>query len=111
MISDICYEQIKDDFWYASYLGLKVVMMKSNGYINANKLCSDGGKALKHWLDNKHSKEMLEFYQDTLSANARIKALANQVNDSASDGIPSLANQVNISIKIAGGVSNDNLTI
>ena len=28
-VSDIAYSQIRDDFWYANYLGLQVIMMKS----------------------------------------------------------------------------------
>ena len=66
-ISEICYEQIKDDYWYADYLGFKVVMMKSNCYINATKLCNDGAKRFEHWIDNKHSKGMLNFYQKKLN--------------------------------------------
>ena len=37
-------EQINGDYWHAEYLGLRMVAMKSNGYINATKLCSDGKK-------------------------------------------------------------------
>ena len=61
-IGDICYEQIKGDYWYASYLGVKVVMDKSTGYINATRLCADGGKIYKNWLRNKHNQGMLEYY-------------------------------------------------
>jgi hypothetical protein len=110
-ISDICYEQIKGDFWFASYLGLKVVMMKSNGYINATKLCSDGGKSFFHWVENKHSKEMLNFYQTKLNQSF------------SSDGIPSDGIQAlevsaigipmseNVCIKIAGGKGSDDVSI
>jgi hypothetical protein len=101
-ISDICYEQIKGDYWYASYLGTKVVMMKSSGYINITKLCTDGGKRFKHWLENKHSKEMLEFYQNIIN------------QSSSSDGIPSDENQAipsNVRIKIVGGKSNEDVSI
>ena len=63
----ICYEKILDDYWYANYLGLKVVMMKSNGYINVTKLCCDGGKQFKHWKELKSSKAMLQFYENKLN--------------------------------------------
>jgi len=66
-VSDIAYSQIRDDFWNANYLGLQVIMMKSNGYINATKLCVDGGKRFDHWLDSKHSKEMVYYYEKILS--------------------------------------------
>ena len=66
-LSEIAYEQIHGNYWYASYLDLKVVMMKSNGYINASKLCTDGGKRFDHWLENKHSQQMLNYYQTRLN--------------------------------------------
>src|SRR3977135_3224611 len=66
-IGDICYEQINGNYWYASYLGVKVVMDKSNGYINASKLCIDGGKRFDNWIRNKHNQGMLEFYLKKLN--------------------------------------------
>ena len=65
-----------------------MVMMKSNGYINANKLCADGGKAFNHWLENKHSKKMIKFYQDILNQHF------------SNDGIPSLENEVNVRVQM-----------
>ncbi|ARE67457.1 SWPV2-ORF213 [Shearwaterpox virus] len=35
-------------------------MMKENGFINATKLCKLGGRNLKHWLENKQSKELVK---------------------------------------------------
>ena len=67
VISDICYNQICGDYWHANYLGLQVIMMKSNGYINASKLCMDGGKLLKHWLENKNSKEMMRYCENAMN--------------------------------------------
>src|SRR3977135_2889361 len=66
-IGDICYEQIKGNYWYANYHGFKVVMDKTNGYINATKLCADGGKSLYNWLENKRSQKTLNFYQTILN--------------------------------------------
>jgi KilA-N domain len=63
---DICYRQIKDKYWYADYFGLQVVMDKSTEYINVNKLSIDGGKRFENWLANKHSKELVEFYESKL---------------------------------------------
>lgn len=34
--------------------------MINNGYINATKLCNDGGKKLIHWMENKHSKQLMK---------------------------------------------------
>src|SRR3981189_116674 len=49
-LADIAYEQIVGKFWYGHYGQFRVVMMKDCGFINATKLCSDGGKDLKHFL-------------------------------------------------------------
>jgi len=67
MLADICYEKIMDNFWFANYLGLKVIMMKDNGYINVTKLCSDGGKQFKHWKALKNSKAMMSFYEKNIN--------------------------------------------
>ena len=56
-----------DNFWFANYLGLKVIMMKDNGYINVTKFCRDGGKHFRHWKELKGSKEMLTFYESKLN--------------------------------------------
>src|SRR3977135_3532532 len=66
-IGDICYEQIKGNYWYANYHGFKVVMDKSNGYINATKLCVDGGKSFYNWLALKRSKETMNYYLKKLN--------------------------------------------
>ena len=46
MLSEICYQQIKGNYWYGAYGDFKVVMMKDCGWVNATKLCKDGGKKL-----------------------------------------------------------------
>ena len=66
-IMDICNEQIEGDYWYADYLGTKIIVKKSNGYVNATKLCSDAGKRFGAWLADKHNKEVLKFYQDKIT--------------------------------------------
>src|SRR3981189_2561499 len=59
-LADIAYEQIVGKFWYGRYGQFRVVMMKDCGFINATKLCSDGGKDLKHWFENQRSKDLLQ---------------------------------------------------
>ena len=58
-LADIAYEQIEGKFWYGRYGQFRVVMMKDCGFINATKLCIDGGKELKHWYENQSSKDLL----------------------------------------------------
>ena len=38
-----------------------MIIDKATRYFNATKLCHEGGKDFKHWLENKGSKELLEF--------------------------------------------------
>src|SRR6266853_4974263 len=66
MISDITYEQISGDYWYANYLGFKVVMMKSNGFVNATKLCLSGGKRYDKWARLQNSEELVKFFEEKL---------------------------------------------
>ena len=44
MISEVAFEQIQDNYWYGAYGEFRVIMMKDTGYINATKMCNDGGK-------------------------------------------------------------------
>jgi hypothetical protein len=70
MISDICFEQIQGNFWYGQYGQFKVVMMKDSGYVNASKLCKDGGKLFKNWLANDSSKRLIQALEDELGHEA-----------------------------------------
>ena len=38
-MQQIIYENINSDFGYGTFLDLRVVIMKKNGYINATKMC------------------------------------------------------------------------
>jgi hypothetical protein len=60
MLSEIAFEQIKDNYWYGSYGEFRVVVDKSTGYINASKMCCDGGKDFYNWSRLKGSHELVE---------------------------------------------------
>ena len=70
MISDICYEQIKDNFWLGQYGDFKVVMMKDCGWVNATKLCKDGGKEFKQWKRLEQSKRLIHALENELGHQA-----------------------------------------
>src|SRR3981189_744886 len=59
-LADIAYEQIDGNFWYGSYGVFRVVIMKDCGFINASRLCDNGGKELKYWYANQGSKDLLQ---------------------------------------------------
>ena len=63
MLSEVCYQQIEGDFYYGWYGGFNVVMMKSNGYVNATKLCADGGRRFQHWKDNNHVRDLIQEFE------------------------------------------------
>ncbi|CCU55587.1 N1R/p28-like protein [Choristoneura biennis entomopoxvirus] len=64
---DICYEQIKDSFHYGLFGEFKLIIDKNTGFFNATKLCKDGGKRFKKWLENDKSKELIEYYRKNIS--------------------------------------------
>src|SRR3981189_3507622 len=62
-ISNVCFEQIRDNYWYGAYGEFRVVMMKDCGYINATKMCADGGKEFYNWSRLKSSAELARTLQ------------------------------------------------
>ena len=60
-LSKIIYENITEDIGYGNYLGLKVIIMTKNGYINATKLCKLCNKHLEDWNRLLSTKDYLEY--------------------------------------------------
>ncbi|CAL1302103.1 unnamed protein product [Larinioides sclopetarius] len=67
-LSNVCYEQIKDQFWYGLLGDFKLIIDRNTGYFNATKLCQQGGKRFDNWLRNKESKELIEYYRRKFDA-------------------------------------------
>ena len=55
----IAYEQIDGEYFYGKYGPFKVVIHSQSGYINATKLCKDGGKQFKQWKRLDGSQELI----------------------------------------------------
>ena len=68
MLSEVSYQHICDNYWYGMYGDFNIILMKDTGYVNATKLCKDGGKDLWDWSRNKSSKELLHALSFKLSA-------------------------------------------
>jgi hypothetical protein len=62
-LSEVCYEQIKDTFYYAIFGDFKLVIDKATGYFNATKLCNSGGKLYYNWYYLEKSKQIVEYYK------------------------------------------------
>lgn len=75
-ITSVCFELIKLrdglEFHKALYGDFVVIMIKSNGYrngyINATKLCQDGGKRLDNWTRLEGSKRLIEVFNIELAS-------------------------------------------
>ena len=63
-ITKLEYEKIDDVYSKAKYAGFDVIMNMESGYINATKLCSDGGKLMKNWLQNNGNKELISYFEE-----------------------------------------------
>ena len=53
-------EYINNDYAYSKYENYTVIMMISNRYVNATKLCKQYGKEFKHWKENIGNKQVIE---------------------------------------------------
>ena len=62
-ITKLEYEKIDNVYSKAKYAGFDVIMNMETGYINATKLCADGGKLMKNWVRNDGNKELVEFFE------------------------------------------------
>ena len=61
-ITKLAYEKINDKYSKAKYGEFDVIMDMTTGYINATKLCTDGGKQVKAWLRNDGNKELIKYF-------------------------------------------------
>jgi hypothetical protein len=70
-LSDVCYQHIKDTFYYGIFGDFKLVVDKKTGCFNATKLCDYGGKQVRDWKRLEKSKKMVEYYQTNWGGNPR----------------------------------------
>lgn len=55
------YLQIKDDFYYSDFLGLKIIVDKKTGFFNATKLCVSGGKQFYDWFHDDRTQKLWSY--------------------------------------------------
>jgi len=67
-ITNLAYETIDDKYSKAQYGEFNIIMDMTNGYINATKLCTDGEKYFKHWLENKCNKELIQSFDTIINS-------------------------------------------
>ena len=66
MLSEVCFKQIKDNYWYGSYGEFRVIMDKSTGFVNATKMCASAKKNYYDWSKNKSSQQLIQALQINL---------------------------------------------
>ncbi|AAG02730.1 hypothetical protein AMV024 [Betaentomopoxvirus amoorei] len=61
---DVCYEHIKDSYYYGLFGDFKLVIDKTTGCFNATKLCNLGGKKFKQWKRLEKSQELIDYIKN-----------------------------------------------
>jgi hypothetical protein len=78
----ITFESIDNQYEWGTYFDFKVLFMTQNGYINATKLCKDGGKRFDNWLKNQGSEELInEFMSDPRFIGSAVITVLNVDNE------------------------------
>src|SRR5277367_6720809 len=103
-LSAICFEHIKDDYWYGAYGEFRVVMMKTNGWVNATKMCKDGGKQFRDWTRLQSTKQLLAEYERLKASEntTDIKAEAADTSEYPPAGIPATRSNTLLTIQVDG---------
>ena len=70
-ITKLEYEKINDVYSKAKYAGFDVIINMETGYINATKLCADGGKKFFKWNENAGNKELVKYFEENVQSSIR----------------------------------------
>ncbi|AAG02818.1 hypothetical protein AMV112 [Betaentomopoxvirus amoorei] len=65
---DVCYEHIKDSYYYGLFGDFKLVIDKTTGCFNATKLCNLSGKRFRNWIRLDRSKQLLKYMENYRSS-------------------------------------------
>jgi hypothetical protein len=61
-LNDVCFERVRDTFYYGMFGEFKLVVDKKTGCFNATKLCNEGGKKFRNWTCLEKSKRLMEYF-------------------------------------------------
>ena len=84
LIKKLAFESIAGKYSKALYGDFTVTMNMTNGYINATKLCADGGKRFDHWVENKGNKVMVKCFGEFIKSSPGIPGELSIMNMSGS---------------------------
>ena len=80
-LNQIIFEHIDDKYSYGKYGDFKVIMMTSNRYINATKLCNEYNKRFDNWLKNDGNKQLINCVNNKLvNSMAQKRAIKNNIS-------------------------------
>lgn len=63
-LNNICFEHIKDTFYYGQFGDFRLVIDKTTGFFNATKLCKQGNKEYKAWFRLERTKKLVDYISD-----------------------------------------------
>ncbi|CCU55681.1 N1R/p28-like protein [Choristoneura biennis entomopoxvirus] len=69
---DVCYEQIKDQYYYGLFGDFKLVIDKNTGCFNATKLCNLGIKQYRDWKRLEKSKDLINYINKNQRGDSRV---------------------------------------
>ena len=59
-LNEIVYEAVNGEYGWGKYGEFRVLIRRRDGYVNATKLCSDGGKVFGEWSKTKTSRVLVD---------------------------------------------------
>jgi len=62
-LSELIHEPLNEEYGWGKYGDFKVLIRKKDGYINASKLCKDGGKKFNDWSRMQSSEKFIEEFK------------------------------------------------
>lgn len=62
-LNNILYQQIKDNFYYATFMDFKIIIDKTTGFVNATNLCNIQGKKYKDWYRKPTTQQLFKSLQ------------------------------------------------
>ena len=85
-LNNICYKQIKDNFYYGIFGEFQLVVDKNTGCFNATKLCNVGGKNFFNWKRLSRTNQLFS-YLENKSCPSHVKGNFYEVRESNNDKV------------------------
>lgn len=104
-LNDVCYKQIKNNFYYGLFGDFRLVIDKTTGYFNATKMCNDASKRFRDWTRLEKSKKLLSYYSCRDNMRGSFYEIREQNNDEINKQITGQYVQKELILDIASWIS------